>query len=324
MRAVALIGVRNEEAVIAHCLDNWRASGCDVVLIDNDSEDRTVEIARSYLGRGLLSIERQPWTGHFQLRQQLLLKKRLIRELDHDWVIHSDADEWLCPPWSGTTLVEGIRRVDAGGFNCINFIELVFPPWPDQDFAFTDYTRRMKTYYVFAPKRPHRMLAWRRDLDVDNVEGAGHILTGRNIRLYRIDFIMRHYIFLSLDHGIKKLVSRQYDPTELARGWNWNRVNIEPEALALKPSPFLRHLDRWDTVDFDQSMPSIQHFWEWNPPAKGLSPKRRPDLDDFRRLNSPPRPAGLNPASDRSSPAADELARGSPSFGPKIGKRHPI
>lgn len=282
MRAVALICVRNEEALIAHCLDNWLASGCDVVLIDNDSEDRTLDIARGYLGRGLLTIERQPWTGHFQLREQLLLKKRLIQDLDHDWVIHSDADEWLCAPWPDTTLLDGIRRVDANGGTCINFIELVFPPWPDQDFTFTAYTRRMTTYYVFAPEHPHRMLAWRRDLDVDNVEGAGHILTGPGIRLCQTDFILRHYIALSLDHAIRKLVSRRYDPAELARGWNSNRINIAPERLALKPSPFLRRLDRWDTVDFDRSVPAVSHFWEWNLPRAGLPASRVADTNNFQ------------------------------------------
>jgi glycosyltransferase involved in cell wall biosynthesis len=264
MRAVALLCVRNEEALIAHCLDNWGESGCDVVLIDNDSEDRTVDIARGYLGRGLLSIERLPWTGRFQLREQLLIKKRLIQDLDHDWVIHTDTDEWLCAPWRDATLLDGVRRVDSEGFNCINFIELVFPPWPDEDFTFTDYTRRMKTYYFFAPRHPHRVLAWRRDLYADNVEGAGHILTGPDLRLYPTDFIMRHYIALSRDHAIMKFVPRRYDPAELARGWFSNRVNIAPERFALKPSPYLRQLNRWDTVDFDRSMPAVKHFWEWN------------------------------------------------------------
>jgi glycosyltransferase involved in cell wall biosynthesis len=286
MRAVVLLCVRNEESLIAHCLDNWRESGCDVLLIDNDSEDRTVDIARKYLGHGLLSIERLPWTGCFQLREQLLIKKRLMRELDHDWVIHSDADEWLCSPWQDERLLDGIRRVDAEGFNCINFIELVFPPWPDQDFTFTNYTRRMKTYYFFAPSHPHRMQAWRRDLNVDNVEGAGHILRGTGIRLYKTDFIMRHYIALSVDHAVRKYVHRRYDPAELARGWSLNRVNITPERLALKPSHYLRRLDRWDTVDFDRSVPTVKHFWEWNLPDDELSAHvdgNRPNLASVLR-----------------------------------------
>jgi hypothetical protein len=122
----------------------------------------------------------------------------------------------------------------------------------------------MYAYYFFAPKHPHRMLAWRRGLDVDNVEGAGHALSGSGIRLYQTDFIMRHYIALSLDHAIRKYISRRFDAEELARGWARNRVNIAPDQLALKPSPYLRQLDRWDTVDFDRSVPTARHFWEWN------------------------------------------------------------
>jgi glycosyltransferase involved in cell wall biosynthesis len=58
LRIVAPICARNEELHIARCLRDILSGGIEVILIDHESKVRTVEIARRYLGDGLLSIER--------------------------------------------------------------------------------------------------------------------------------------------------------------------------------------------------------------------------------------------------------------------------
>src|SRR5207253_6783770 len=123
---------------------------------------------------------------------------------------HVDADEWLCAPWAGFSLVQAIERVNAEGFNCINFNEMVFVPWPEQDFAGTDYIRCMKTYYFFQTRHPRRMIAWRRDLAAETVRGAGHVIAAEDLRLYPTDFLLRHYIALSLSHACKKYFHRKF------------------------------------------------------------------------------------------------------------------
>ncbi len=261
LRVAAVIGTRNEELHIRRCLDRWIGAGCDVVLIDNDSHDRTVPIARHYLGRGLLGIERLPWRGCFSMKDLLVLKNRIMRELDHDWVIHADPDEWHCAPWPGMSLVDAIQRVDAAGFDCINFHEAVFVPWAHEDFTTVDYTRAMTTYYFFQPRYPHLVRAWRRDLDTDNLATGGHLLGSGTI--YPIDFILRHYIALSVEHACAKYVGRPFDPSELAIGWHVNRARIQRAGLTLRPSPLLRRLQQWDSVDFDWSAPATRHFWDW-------------------------------------------------------------
>ena len=42
---IALI-TKNEERVLAQCLDSVKDLGCDIVIIDSGSCDNTVEIAR--------------------------------------------------------------------------------------------------------------------------------------------------------------------------------------------------------------------------------------------------------------------------------------
>jgi len=264
MKVLAVICVRNEELTIACCLENWINNNCEVVLIDNDSDDRTVEIARSYQGRGLLAVERMPWRGYFALKDQLVLKHKIISEASHDWVVHADADEVLRSPWNGLPLADAIQSVDGEGYSCINFHELVFVPREEQDFRNSDYPRYMDTYYFFEPYYPRLLRAWRRDLSADNFKSGGHVLAGAGVKPYPRDFYLCHYIILSHEHACQKYVGRRFDPSEIAEGWHSNRLGIQADQLVLKPSPYLKKLPGGNAADFDLSMPSAKHFWQWD------------------------------------------------------------
>ena len=50
------------------------------------------------LCRGLLRIERLPWKGFLSWEGVLEAKRRVFETLDHDWVMHLDADE---SAWQG-------------------------------------------------------------------------------------------------------------------------------------------------------------------------------------------------------------------------------
>jgi glycosyltransferase involved in cell wall biosynthesis len=267
LRIAAIICARNEELHIARCLNDLVRNDVEVFVIDHDSEDRTVQIAESYLGRGLLAIERLPWRGKFELGEQLSLKKEIITRLNHDWILHVDSDEWLCAPKGFQSLSNAIKRVDAEGFNCINFDEMVFVPWPNEDFTCREYSREMKTYYFFEPSHRRLMRGWRRDIVADNTGSGGHgLASDRELRLYPQNFILRHYIALSLAHAVKKYVGRQFADDELKKGWHVNRRGIKDSELVLTPSPYLRQLQSWDSGEFDRSVPAKAHFWEWNRP----------------------------------------------------------
>ncbi len=267
IRILAVICVRNEEIHIRRCLDALVNDGIDVILIDNDSEDRTIDIARDYLGHGLLSIGRQPWHGAFDLSEQLAMKRAIIENADHDWVIHADADEWLRPWPAETSLANAIRQVDAEGFNCIDFDEMVFVPKAEDDFAHDGYVREMTNYYFFRPSSPRLMRAWQRDLDADSHSSGGHLIRAANLRLCPRNFIMRHYIALSSAHAMKKYVGRRYAHADLAKGWHARRRRIAPSDLAFAQSSYIKQLPRWDSQDFDRTAPAPTHFWEWQKPS---------------------------------------------------------
>ena len=104
LRIVAIIAAYNEERFIGVCLEHLFANGVEAYLCDNESTDRTLEIARTYLGRGLRGIETLPRDGTYRWTQILARKQQLADELSADWFLHLDPDEILQSPVPGQTL----------------------------------------------------------------------------------------------------------------------------------------------------------------------------------------------------------------------------
>jgi hypothetical protein len=87
-RLSLIVIARNEEASIGRCLQS--ASFADeMVVVDNQSSDKTVEIA---LGLGAKVIQAADWPGFGPQ------KNRALDAATGDWVLSLDADEWIEPP----------------------------------------------------------------------------------------------------------------------------------------------------------------------------------------------------------------------------------
>ena len=273
VRAVAIICARNEELRIRSALAGLIGEGLEVVLIDHDSTDGTVAIGREFLGRGLLGIERLPWRGRFSLVEQLEAKSQVIDQLDHDWIVHVDADEWLSAPEEGQTLLDGLSAADSAGYNCVNFSEFVFIPKPGEDASLVDYPRALTRYYFYEPENPFLLRAWKNGAGLENRQHAGHRLSGP-ARPYPRDFPMRHYICLSQAHAEEKYLTRRFDDSEVARGWHRDRLLATKESLRFPSDDFrLRTLPYWASKHFDRSCPVKSHFWEWGSDGESvLSP----------------------------------------------------
>lgn len=280
MRIVAILASYNEQKFIRACLEHYLQQGIEVYLLDNDSTDNTLEIAREYLGRNLIGIERIPRHGMYQWQKILMRKEQLADEIQADWLMHADPDEIRVAPTSAQTLAEAIAEVDQKGYNATNFMEYTFLPVresPDHDNA--EFQTTMRWYYPFAQRHPHRLNAWKkqprrwpgikvfggelirnRRWGVPSVNlraTGGHVVQFPGIRPYPVDFKLKHYIVLSLDHAIQKYVKKSFDPTEIDGSHGWRATAREHEFLL--PSQSQMRLYTSDDA-LDPADPFVEHL----------------------------------------------------------------
>jgi glycosyltransferase involved in cell wall biosynthesis len=97
-----IIAARNESKNLPRCLESLRSFG-EVYVVDSQSEDETVEIARSYNAKIIQFFYKGGWPKKRQWALDNL-------PLAYDWVLLLDADEVLT-----AELVKEIRHVIAEG-----------------------------------------------------------------------------------------------------------------------------------------------------------------------------------------------------------------
>ncbi|HEY5022675.1 MAG TPA: glycosyltransferase family 2 protein [Gemmatimonadaceae bacterium] len=98
MKLVMTLLVRDEEDILRENLEFHLARGVDeIILMDNLSVDRSASIAEEYARAGVLQYMFQPRDDYSQGRWVTQMARRAVDELDADWVINSDADEFWCP-----------------------------------------------------------------------------------------------------------------------------------------------------------------------------------------------------------------------------------
>jgi glycosyltransferase involved in cell wall biosynthesis len=259
MRIAAILATYNERRFVGNCIHNLVAQGADIYLIDNESTDETVALARDAAGSHLLGVETFPREGVYRWRALLERKEALARELDADWVIHVDADELHLPPRGSQYLADAFAEAEASDCNAVNFAEFTFVPVvesPDHDHP--GYLETMRWYYAFEPTFPHFIRAWKQHPQAELVWSGGHQVRFPGLALDPRVFRMKHYLFLSVDHVVAKYVRRQYDADEVEGGWHGWRTCLDAEDVRLPPAAELR-FTRGDD-DLDENTPRRQHW----------------------------------------------------------------
>lgn len=269
IRCAAVLCVHDEAPHLRRCLGDFVNQGIDVAVIDHGSTDGSGAILREFVGRGLVRLASLPWEGVYDQSAQLAAKAEMIAGLEHDWVIHADADEWMHTRKSGESLLQGIARLASGGFNVINFDEFVFLPDPAGGEA-PDLKHDSLHYYFFEPRPLRLMRAWRRDAGFDNIASGGHVLSGEGLRVAPESFVLRHYMVRSQAHAVEKYANRTFATGDLERGWHHNRVGLDAARLRLPGREALRQLARWDDAALDRGDPRTLHYWDWPQAADGV------------------------------------------------------
>jgi glycosyltransferase involved in cell wall biosynthesis len=260
MRVIAVLATYNEELFIAGCLEHLFSQGVEVYLIDNCSTDATRGIAERYRGRGLVDIETFPRAGVYSWRRILERKQQLATELAADWIMHVDADEIHIPPVRASTLAEAFTEAERQGYNAVKFQEFTFIPTRESpDHEHPHYQQTMRFYYPFAPPFPHLLRAWKKQsTPVDLASSGGHKVNFPGLRLCPDLYSMRHYLFLSVPHAVRKYVMKRYDPAEVEVGWHTWRVQLRSATIALPSETELRPYRGDDALD--ASDPRPRHY----------------------------------------------------------------
>lgn len=280
MRIVAILASYNEGRFMRACLEHYLHHGVEVYLLDNESTDDTVDIAREYLDKNVIAIETIPRGGMYQWNKILLRKEAIADENKADWLMHADPDEIRIPPTSRETLAQAFERVDREGYNAINFMEFTFLPVRESDdHDNPDFQQTMRWYYSFAPRHPHRLNAWKRQPrrwpglkpfasellrnrrwgkpSVDLHSTGGHVVDFPGIKPYPVDFKLKHYIVLSLGHAIQKYVKKDFAPEEIDDLHGW-RATAAAHDFSLPTSTEMRLYTTDD--ELDASNPLNEHL----------------------------------------------------------------
>jgi glycosyltransferase involved in cell wall biosynthesis len=104
--------VRDEERTIARCLSSLQGAADEIVVIDCESVDRTVEIAASFPN---VTIVPTLWNEDFSA-----LRNEGMKHMTGDWVLWVDADEHLHPDD-----LDAIREV-AGLYNDMDPVAVLY------------------------------------------------------------------------------------------------------------------------------------------------------------------------------------------------------
>lgn len=260
---VAIVAFRNEEARLGNCLLHLVRNGVRIAAIDNASTDTSASILRHpEIERQVIAYETIPYKGYYPWESILARKMKLAKSIAADWVIHVDADE-IMHSYRDETLSAAIQRIAETRCTAINFDEFVFLPIEHEYQSDCRSMQPLLHYYFFEPIPKRLMRAWKSCTDLSMTESGGHVLSGDALALATETLALRHYPFRNQAHAFEKYAARQFNPTELARGWHSNRSGKSPLAFRFPPASALHRLKRADSRELERKEPKAKHYWEW-------------------------------------------------------------
>jgi glycosyltransferase involved in cell wall biosynthesis len=230
LRITAIVAAYNEADIIGQSVGDLVRQGIHVYVLDNLSTDGTRAALQPFAASGLIRVEQFPagevspsGAHRYEHGRIMLRKQELACELDSDWFISHDADEFRESPWTHLSLREGIERVDRSGWNAIDFTVLNFWPTDDRAEAGDDVRAAFRYYEAGGPWDRAQVKCWKKAPDVELVSSAGHDAQFASRRVFPIRFILRHYPIRSQEHGLRKILEERkprFPEEERQRGWH--------------------------------------------------------------------------------------------------------
>ncbi|HXT70404.1 MAG TPA: glycosyltransferase family 2 protein [Vicinamibacterales bacterium] len=247
LRVIAIIAARNEADILHQVLEDLTTQNVHAYVIDDGSTDGTAEVVGRLLDRGVIGFEKRPDTGIFEWADILKRKEQLALELDADWFLHQDADEFHESPFPGLDLRSAIEHVDRMGYSAIDFKLLNFRPTSSQPDSSADVRRALRFYELPDYWDVTQVKAWKKsDVRVDLRTSGGHSADFPTRLVYPIQFLKRHYPIRSQDHGEQKVFADRkprFATDERNHGWHVQYDQYAPGASFVRDPSTLTEYD---------------------------------------------------------------------------------
>jgi hypothetical protein len=198
--------VFNEIDIVEKSVSRLLFQGLDVYVIDNWSDDgsyeKLVDLSRQHEN---IKVERFPSAPVNEYMWHEILKRmeELSLELQYDWFVHVDADEFLEGNDSGISLKESIYKVDISGYDVIDFTLIDFRPTKITE----DLENELPDCWEFSSRNGARNIqrAWKNTgVKPDFHKSGGHVLKTHN-RIFPFNFLLMHFPIRNSVQGRKKI-----------------------------------------------------------------------------------------------------------------------
>jgi glycosyltransferase involved in cell wall biosynthesis len=242
-KITAIIAIYNEEDIIAEVVDDLIGQGIHVHVLDDGSTDNSLEKLKRFCDSGLLTIEifRPPVESSgtfFEWESILRRKEELARELDSDWFIHADADEFRESPFPGMSFAQGVRLVDRLGYNAIDFAVINFYPVEGEEIINEGIRQSFLHYEDGAEYDRLQIKCWKKQPDsVDLVAAGGHQAVFPERKVFPIRFILRHYPLRGREHARKKVFAERlprFKNNDRIKGWHVQYDKYDEQSIFVR------------------------------------------------------------------------------------------
>jgi len=256
-RIVAILPAYNEEDVIASVIRHYLEDGVEVYVIDNCSTDATAEIARQWIGSGVIGVERFPddvggserAKKEYMWGEILRRNEALAATLGADWYIRADADEFRVGPWPDMSHAEAIALVDALGYTAVQSEVLEFRPTDDSFPSGGDPREFIHHYEPAEFANTLWIKAWKQPaagVPVQIARTGGHAAEFDGRRLCPVHFISLHYPIRTPEHAKRKIFKERlerYPKEEREMGWHnhWDDLAASATDFLWDPADLIRY-----------------------------------------------------------------------------------
>jgi hypothetical protein len=204
MNIVRILHVYNEVDIIRQNLEWYINDGIETIILDEGSNDGTYEICQSYLGKGVIKIDRI-LRQEYDAKISFKLLWGVVSEFNPKFVILADADEFFESSIVGESLLDFLSRQISQGYNIFNLHSCEFWMTEKDDNDEKDFFKRI-THYSYFASHLYRIFKFDKRINIwDKIGHAPIFPNDTDIKICPIKLISRHYKFRSLKQGYAKI-----------------------------------------------------------------------------------------------------------------------